>query len=130
MEKEINLGKPLQEEAIKHILTDLLKADGWDVQTAWGHKRGVDIDARRGNERWLIEVKGPGASSQARVNYFLGILGETLRRMDDSGARYSIALPDMKQYRNLWYSLPKLAKERTCIDMILVDSIGNIEELK
>lgn len=130
MEKKTYLEEPLQEEAIKHILTDLLRADGWDVQTAWGHKRGVDIDAKRGNERWLIEVKGPGAHSQARVNYFLGILGETLRRMDDASARYSIALPDMKQYRDLWHSLPKLAKERTSIDMLLVDSAGNIEELK
>jgi len=28
-----------------------------------------------------------------RVNYFLGVLGETLQRMDDAQAKYSIALP-------------------------------------
>ena len=65
-----------------------------------------------------------------RVNYFIGILGETLQRMDDPDARYSIAFPDMRQYRGLWERLPQLAKERTTIDMLLIDSKGNIEVYK
>lgn len=123
-------GDPLQEEDIKHILTDKLIAEGWTVDTAWGHQPGVDIDARRGNERWLIEIKGPGSRQPMRVNYFLGILGETLQRMDDPAARYTIALPDMAQYRGLWARLPKLAKERTTIDILFVDSSGKIENVK
>ena len=65
-----------------------------------------------------------------RVNYFLSILGETLQRMDDPSAKYSIALPDMKQYRNLWARLPSLAKQRTKINMILVSKDGSIEILE
>lgn len=53
-----------------------------------------------------------------------------LQRMDDPDARYSIAFPDMKQYRGLWERLPQLAKERTTIDMLLIDSKGNIEVYK
>lgn len=123
-------GEDLQEEDIKKILTDTLKNDGWEVQTAWGHAPGVDIDARRGKERWLIEVKGPGSRQPMRVNYFIGILGETLQRMDDPNARYTIALPDMAQYRGLWDRLPRLAKERTGIDLLLIDKNGNIENIK
>lgn len=125
-----NEENPLHEEEIKTILTNYLTEQGWNVKTAWGHMPGVDIDARRGNERWMAEVKGPGSRPPMRVNYFIGILGETLQRMNDPSARYSIALPDMVQYRNLWHKLPKLAKERTTIDLLLIDSAGHIEVLK
>ena len=73
--------------------------------------------------------EGPGSRQPMRVNYFLGILGETLQRMNDPNARYTIALPDLEQYRKLWNKLPQLAKERTTIDMILVDPDGHIELL-
>lgn len=119
-------GAPLEEEDLKRILTERLTADGWTVSTAWGHAPGVDIDARRGKERWLIEIKGPGSRPQMRVNYFLSMLGEILQRMDDPAARYSIALPDMPQYRGLWERLPSLAKKRTGIDILFVDATGRI----
>ncbi len=122
--------EPLQEEDIKNILTQKLMSEGWFVKTAWGHTPGVDIDARRDKERWLIEIKGPGSRQPMRVNYFLSILGEMLQRMDDPNARYTIALPDMEQYRRLWERLPKLAKERTTIDIIFVDPDGGIVEMQ
>ena len=120
----------LTEEDIKTILTEKLISDGWEVKTAWGKAHGVDIDAKRGSEKWFIEVKGPGSRPEMRVNYFIGILGETLQRMDDPDARYSISFPDMIQYRNLWAKLPTLAKERTGIDLILVDKNATIDILK
>jgi len=64
-----------------------------------------------------------------RVNYFLSILGELLQRMDDPDARYSIALPDMKQFRRLWQRLPDLAKSRTEISALFVDGSGRVEEV-
>ena len=118
--------EPLQEEEIKHIIFQHLVENGWNIKVAWGHKPGIDIDAEKNGERWIIEVKGPGSRQPMRVNYFISILGETLQRMDDSKARYSIALPNMEQYKRLWQKLPKLAKERTTIDLILVDENGNI----
>ena len=57
---------------------------------------------------------------RCEVNYFLAVLGETLQRMDDRDARYSIAFPDMPQYRRLWGRLPELAKRRTRITALLV----------
>lgn len=129
-EHQMSEADSLQEEDIKHILTKKLTTDGWDVRTAWGHTPGVDIDARRNGERWLIEIKGPGSRQPMRVNYFLSILGETLQRMDDPNARYTIALPDIAQYRGLWQRLPALAKKRTTIDIMFVQPDGSIEELK
>ena len=120
----------LQEEDIKRILSDKLIADGWTVTTAWGKTRGVDIDAVRGKERWLIEIKGPGSRNPMRNNYFIGILGEILQRMDDPNARYTIAFPNIDKYRRLWNELPELAKKRTQIDLLLVDKDGTIENLK
>lgn len=119
----------LSEDEIKRVLESFLKSGGWEVQVAWGKERGIDIEAFRGTHRWVIEVKGPGSRQQMRVNYFLAILGETLQRMDDPEARYSIALPDLQQYRNLWNRLPRLAKHRTQISLLLIGEDGAVTEL-
>jgi len=120
----------MSEEMAKQYLNGWLNMNGWETKVAWGKAHGVDIDASKGDLRWLIEVKGAGSRQPMRVNYFISILGKMLQRMDMEEARYSIAFPDMQQYRNLWERLPKLAKERTKIDMILVNENGQIEILK
>jgi hypothetical protein len=120
----------LSEEEIKTKLNEWLQSEGWVTAVAWGRTPGIDIDARRNETRWIIEVKGPGSRSPMRVNYFIGVLGETLQRMDDASAKYSIALPDLKQYRGLWERLPDLAKRRTGITLLLMSKSGEIEELR
>jgi hypothetical protein len=119
----------LSEDIIKEILERWLIAQGWKVTVAWGHDRGIDIDAAKENQRWVIEVKGQGSRDAMRVNYFLAIIGETLQRMGDAEAKYSIALPDMQQFRNLWMRLPLLAKTRTGITAIFVTGNGNVSEI-
>ncbi|MBV6450754.1 MAG: hypothetical protein MHPDNHAH_01480 [Anaerolineales bacterium] len=116
------------EDMLKKVLEDWLVAQGWKVKIAWGRVHGIDIDATKENKRWIIEVKGQGSRDAMRVNYFLGILGETLQRMEDPNAKYSISLPDIKQFRNLWRRLPFLAKSRTGITAIFIDRNGNINE--
>jgi hypothetical protein len=121
---------PLSEEAIKRILNDHLLGQGWQTEVAWGGAHGIDIDAHRGSERWIIEAKGSGSLNAMRVNYFVSILGEILQRMDDPTARYSIALPDMRQFRNLWMRLPALAKKRIAIGAIFVSENGTIDPVE
>jgi hypothetical protein len=116
----------LSEDAIKETLKKWLSEQKWQVEVSWGHAQGVDILAKRAGQRWIIEVKGQGSLQPMRVNYFLGVLGETLQRMDDDTAAYSIALPDISQFRNLWRRLPSLAKSRTTITAIFVDLDGNV----
>lgn len=116
----------LSEEYIKEILDAWLQNQGWITTVAWGKAHGIDILAEKDGHKWIIEVKGCGSRNAMRVNYFLAILGETLQRMDDPKARYGIALPDMRQYRNLWSKLPQLAKERTGIEAIFVAENGDI----
>jgi hypothetical protein len=120
----------LSEDAIKKILNDHLLGQGWQTEVAWGGTHGIDIDARRGSEAWIIEVKGSGSLNPMRVNYFLSILGEVLQRMNDPAVRYSIALPDRQQFRNLWARLPALAKKRTNIDAIFISENGMIDFVK
>ena len=119
----------LSEDAIKEFLEKWLVAQGWKVKIAWGHVHGIDVEAIKESKRWVIEAKGQGSLNPMRVNYFLGILGETLQRMDDPNAKYSIALPDIQQFRNLWGRLPFLAKSRTEITAIFVDKYGNVNEV-
>lgn len=117
----------LSEDQVKKSLENWLLKQGWSVKVAWARARGVDIEATKNGERWLIEVKGQGSLNAMRVNYFLSMLGELLQRMDDPKARYSIALPDLKQFRNLWVRLPVLAKRRTTITALFVTGDGRVE---
>ena len=102
----------LSEDELKKILKNHLEQEGWKVEVAWGNKKGVDINAYRNNKRWIIEAKGCGSRSAMRVNYFISVLGELLQRMNDDNAIYSIALPNMNQYKKLWEKLPNLAKQK------------------
>lgn len=117
------------EDILKLLLQRWLVDTGWGVsRVAWGKEQGVDIEAVRGDQRWLIEVKGAGSRSAMRVNYFLAALGECLQRMSDPAARYSIALPDLPQFRGLWQRLPEVAKRRTGITCLFVDTRGGVDE--
>ncbi|MBO2945645.1 winged helix-turn-helix domain-containing protein [Paenibacillus sp. F411] len=127
-EHKTELSSVFKEDRLKQILKDYLHRNGWETQIAWGKTPGIDINGIRGTERWIIEVKGLGSLSAMNVNYFLGVLAETLQRMDDPNAKYSIALPDVKQFRNLWNRLPLLAKNRTGITAIFIDEQGNVDE--
>lgn len=116
----------LSEDEVKSFLEKWLEDNGWQVEIAWGKARGVDIHARKDRQNWFIEVKGCGSRQPMRVNYFLAILGETLQRMSDPDAKYSIALADMPQFHGLWERLPMLAKERTKITALFVDRNGEV----
>ena len=119
----------LSEDDVKRSLEKWLIGEGWQVQVAWGHNPGIDIVACQGTKRWVIEAKGNGSLNAMRVNYFLGVIGETLQRMDDPDASYSIAFPDIQQFRRLWERLPALAKNRTGISALFVDKNGIVVRL-
>ncbi len=126
---EPKLPDELTEDRLKIAIKKWLGSEGWTVQLAMGHVRGIDVDAFRDSSRWIIEVKGYGSLAPMRVNYFLGVLGETLQRMNDPSAKYSIALPEMQQYHGLWERLPALAKQRTGISALFVAADGTVVEL-
>ncbi len=110
----------LSEDRVKRSLKAWLEASGWEVSVIWGRAHGIDLEAKKNGLRWIIEAKGCGSRNPMRVNYFLSILGELLQRMDDPDARYSIALPDMQQFRRLWQRLPTPTTTREGTD----DDIG------
>lgn len=119
----------LQEDQVKEHLRAFLEMNGWRTTIASGKARGIDIEAFREGHRWIIEVKGCGSLSPMRVNYFLGALGELLQRMNDPGAKYRLAFPDLAQFRGLWQRLPSLAKERTGITCLFVHADGEVSEI-
>jgi hypothetical protein len=126
--KDAGAMNPLSEDEVKRAIETWLIGSGWKVNVKWGRATGIDIEAVKGAERWIIEAKGCGSLAQMRVNYFVGMLGELLQRMSDRSAKYSLALPDMTQFRSLWGRLPDLAKERTTISALFVSSSGRIDE--
>jgi hypothetical protein len=120
----------LSEDSAKLHLKGWLESEGWRATVAWRNERGIDIEAFKENQRWIIEVKGTGSRDPMRVNYFLAVLGEILQRINDPTAKYSIAFPDHRQFRNLWARLPDLAKTRIGVTILFVDLSGKVEELQ
>jgi hypothetical protein len=119
----------LEEDDVKRKLQAWLEAASWKVSVSWGRGQGIDVEAFQGDCRWVIEVKGCGSRHAMRVNYFLAVLAELLQRMDDSRAKYSIALPDLPQFRGLWKRLPALAKQRIGISALFVADSGQVDEV-
>lgn len=95
---------------MKAEVRDHLEGQGYAVKVAWGHEPGIDIDAIRPGDHLLIEAKGEAASKPQQANYFVGALGELVRRFAEPGARYCLALPDNSQYRALVKKLPLHAR--------------------
>jgi len=116
------------EDEVKQKIKDWLETDGWEVSVKWGHDRGIDIEAKRGEEKWIIEAKGSGSRNEMRNNYFLGALGETLQRMNDQTTHYSVAFPDLKKFRRLWAELPSMVKKKMVISALFV-GINGVEQV-
>jgi len=115
------------EDQVKAAVAGWLENDGWEVEVRWGRERGIDILAVRAGQRWVIEAKGEAKPGPQHVNYFLGVLGELVQRMDDDQARYGLALPDHRQYRGLVERLLALARRRLTLDVFFADRDGNVE---
>ncbi len=111
---------PLAEDQVKQGARDFLEARGFHVTVAWGHERGIDIEAVSAAEILLLEAKGSAHNPAQQVNYFLGALGELLQRMTESGAVYGLVLPDNAQYRGLVSRLPPLVWERLRFTVLFV----------
>lgn len=118
----------ISEKKIKQFLGKYLTSAGWGHEIAWGVNPGIDIEAKRGLDRWIIQVKGSGPFHPVTINYFLSVLGEIIQRMDDPKCKYSIALPDMEEFRRLWERLPELSKSRMGITALFVNLQGNVTE--
>jgi len=128
--EKAQLGLSHNEDKVKVRLEKWLVQSGWRCDVKYGNSRGIDIEAKKGPDRWIIEVKGYSPNDVQNRNSFLYVLGDLLMKMDDRSAKYSLALPDVPQYRRLWEGLPRLAKGRSCITCLFVgDAVGHFEEL-
>lgn len=128
LSKSLENAEEISEKKIKRFLESYLISLDWKPRISWGSGHGIDIEARRGAEKWIIEVKGSGDYNPKRVKDFLSVLGEILQRMDDPDCKYSIGLPDLETYRRLWDRLPVLARSRTGISVLFVNSRGQVTE--
>ena len=103
-----NLG----EDQVKMAIKQTLEKQGWQTEVRWGHIRGIDIEAIRNDERFVLEAKGEGISDQVRGNYFNGALGELISRMNAPNARYGLALPAHRGFSGLVVRTPLWIRQR------------------
>jgi hypothetical protein len=113
-ERSVAGSSAITEDEVKGAVRAHLVAEGFDVLVAWGHAPGIDLDARHSDgRRYIVEAKAEkGVTGAQQHNYFVGMLGELVQRMDDADATYAVALPENRQYRGLVDRLPRLARER------------------
>jgi hypothetical protein len=118
---------PLSEDEVKQGAGEFLEAAGFRVAVAWGHQRGIDIEAVSAADVVLLEATGSAQNPPRQVNYFLSALGELLQRMASTSAAYGLALPDNPQYRGLVNRLPALVWERRRFTVLFVskDAAGD-----
>ena len=106
----------VHEDEVKSFLVDFFKKNGWEIlNVKYGHEKGVDFEAQKGNLRWKIEVKSEYKKTQANRNSFLGVWGEILTRIDDDKIYYGIAFPDTQRYRELYAQITPKARKRVKI---------------
>lgn len=115
----------LSEDRLKEAIRVAMEAEGWQVDVRWGRAHGIDIDARRGDERMVIEAKGEGSRDAMRVNYFLGALGELLQRMDSPDSGYGLAIPAHRQFVGLIVRLPAWVRTHLHLRFMLVRPISS-----
>jgi hypothetical protein len=118
----------LSDKRMKQILEKYLLALGWYPEIQWRYTGGVDIEAKLGSQRWVIEVKNPPYPALNPNDTFVAVLGEILQRMDHGNSKYSIAIPDAEPFRRLWRRLPSLARGRTGITALFVNPSGLVSE--
>jgi hypothetical protein len=129
--KRVRTLNLMTEDSVKRAVAKWLKQKRWKVtDIAMGHKRGVDVRAKRGVIHWSIEAKGCGAHSTARTNYFVSVLGELLQNMSKRNTKYSLAFPDIPQFKRLWGRLPALAKRRLRLTALFVSRRRKVVEVK
>jgi hypothetical protein len=124
-----NKGFELSEKRLKQILGGYLLSLGWILQIQWESKHGIDIEAKRGSQRWVIQVKSSSNPTTKPNIVFASVLGEIVQRIDDTGSQYSIALPDCIPFYRLWRRLPQTAKHRIGLSALFVNSSGEVKEL-
>jgi len=132
----------VQAAVVRHLV-----ADRWSIRRVAStdtREHGVDIEADRGSERLLVEVKGyPGtsyaagsrvgdakptpAAAQARAYFSNALLSGLLMSAEAEGARVALAFPAFTTYSNL---APRVAGPLTKagIEVWLVSEDGVVSE--
>ncbi len=119
----------INKDDLKNLLFKHLKKTGWTILFVSEHnKKGIDIIAERDSKKWLIEVKGCTITKGIVLQDFFLMLGKLLFFMKDPSAKYSIAVPEMKNSHKLWDKLPSDAKQRTDISILYGQRNGDFTE--
>jgi hypothetical protein len=118
----------LSDRKMKLFLEQFLIFQGWSLEIDRSSKNKMDIEARRGVERWHIHIKGVDFQAFEPIDLFLSALGDILMRMDSPEDKYSIAVPNSGSLHKLWKRLPSLVKKRTGITALFVSPSGFVKE--
>lgn len=73
----------ITEEALQEAVERSLEAAGWTVLVRWGRGRRIDIEATRGDERFVVEADDESTSCPQLASDLLGATGGLVRRVSD-----------------------------------------------
>jgi hypothetical protein len=110
-----------RESEVVRAFVSWLESQGWRVRTevAW-----ADVDAARGGERLVVEVKGVTSSPGLDLDT---LYGQLLRRMDDFElTSYGVVVPEA--HVKAAARVPEAARVRLNIRLFGVDLDGTVRE--
>ena len=101
-----------------------LEQDGWTVTVSRRGHNDPDIDARRGSERLIAEVKGRSLKDRGTA---LDIAyGQLLRRMRDDCARARFAIVVPRHAMKVAERVSASVRARLGIEVFVVDDDGHV----
>lgn len=125
------------EDKVQEMLARKLRDEGWRVSTAPGQSHGVDVDARKGEQAVIIEVKGepnsPKTYRNQRRGYLRGALASIIKRMVDENPNqvFCIAFPNNDYYPTaVPKQIPVLVRKKLNLFALFVQTDGSILVLR
>lgn len=84
----------------------------------------VDIEAYKGNEKWIVEAKGLTSAVGLDFNT---CIGQIVKSMDCETTNYAMAFPDHPKYELQCSKIPKIFRERNNLYFLIVDEMGSVK---
>ena len=114
----------LTEELVTGIVAAALRRRGFTLRSRGKGQRGPDVEAYSAREKVFVEAKGEGTAPDRFYTQLMVALGQVLTRMNDTKAKYVVALPWHTRYMDLIRTIPQSVRQKLRLQFWLVAPVS------